>query len=405
MSDESRRTYIRPFSIITARPDDEPLRCLRINRDWLPALQGMVEVWRYPERWLGTLDENRQAREDVSRLLAMLVEAEENCMDCCDDEIFDPKQSRVAADGWNMEVSNDAGNTWFPSPSDPRLGLVLPLPHVPTGDPDIDRCAAANNEIESLQDAVDQFADSQGTIIEIAVAALTILLATIFLSPAALAVLLPFIYLVARAVAQLGGTGYRNIFTEESWAQTRCALFCALDDAGHLSPAGFNQFLTNIQSMVDGGSDPLAAQQNILSMVRTQGYAVTLLNITFGSHNPDGCETCDCEPTCDVSGWTLRADPRGTINSQSSSEIVATGELVPGFGYYLQLKSASSLDCCPLSYETLSGSIGSVAVKACGNTDQDGETGWIFSYPGGYTVNVISFIASAAFQVRIFPTS
>lgn len=290
-----------PLKIIPFRPDETPTVCIEINMHWIPFLIAAVYPSRYPEAWLGTLEENKQARQDVLELIRLFMEAFDCGMssDCCPENLTIIIQHQLAADQSSMEMSIDGGQTWLPDSTDPRA--QIPETPAPVGSVVATKCDAAENIVQGLQEAqviISNTASGEGSLQEIALEVITAILAFLLLPPAGAAILLTVVIGLVRHFLALGKANYDALFTSEHWDIVRCAFFCALDDNGKLSAAGMNGAKIYIYQHMPGDNHPNGAAQNHVDLINFVGLAgLNLIAYTYQSSGAN-CSACECD-TCE----------------------------------------------------------------------------------------------------------
>lgn len=287
-----------PLPIIPYRSDEPPFACLEINEHWLPFLYAAVYPSRYPEAWLGTLEENKQARLDVLALLNQFQKAEDCMTDNCCPEV--PSVTvilhRLSSDGTTLEMSIDNGETWTPDNADPRSQIPVTPPPVPGISNTV--CDAAANIVQGLQEAqtlISNTASGQGTLQEITLNVILAILSFLFLPPAGAALLVVLVAGLVRRFLDMGKENYDALFTEERWDIVRCAFACALQDDGKLSNEGMSEAKNYIYMHIPGDNTPNGAAQNIVDVINFVGLAgLNLCAYTFQSSGAN-CDDCECD--------------------------------------------------------------------------------------------------------------
>ncbi len=329
----------KPFAIVPVRPDDEPTVCVPINTDWIGWLIGMLYPYRYPEHWLGTLEENRQARQDVMTLLDILIDARDCAMaGCCDgsDLIITVLHRVDPSDGSTLQASIDGGTTWVQDPKDPRAQIVIPAPNPSVVSGGKTRCDRAENIVQFLQAWVADTANKTGTVLEIIAGIIATLLALLLLPEGIGGGLALFISAIAQAVKTLGHDAFLGLFTTEIWDAVRCAAYCSMDANGNMSKSQFLQFYQRVANNIPDGSGILGARQNLLFMIASMGYPGALLAAHIGTSDGADCSACDCSCHGDAN-FMLAALPillnevHGTWQSGLGWK---NTELLPGVYYF-----------------------------------------------------------------------
>lgn len=283
--------------------------CLAINVDWIPVLLGLLQPYRYPEHWTGTLEENRDARRKVIDLLAILADATEgNCM-AVKDVRMNGCLLQITTDGSSWITvgdlsgcaipgpkgdKGDKGDQGIPGPPGQCTGLCGPsAPQREPGESGAGvRCGVAINISKYLRnkiieiytdgdDAIDGLAN--GTTVAAAVVAL------FFPAAAVAAGVIGVLINILRAITRLDNLEIGAF--DNAWEERiRCMLFCLLPDSGDLSPEILEQWAAQVR----------ADSQNPFS-----GYAADIIiNVGFDyfqwiawaspAVDAQACQLCDC---------------------------------------------------------------------------------------------------------------
>lgn len=373
-----------PLEPIPYRPADEPLICLKVNRNWLAFLIAVVYPNRYPEAWLGTLEENKQARLDVLELIDLIAQAEDcdNMAECCEDK---QRAYRINPDTGEIEVSYDGGVTYETAPGTIYSNAVEPAP-LAGEDGDVKRCEAANNVVDNLKDVqsgISSKLELTYTLFDFAVTILVEIIAIVLAgitggTLAALVVpLIPKIIEIARSIFGLSSAAYDGLFTEIVWTTVRCIAYCHVGENGKFTAQAWTAVKNDLKQQLGSGSTQAGA--NLAAMVDVWSLVGLNHAAAIGAGTEGNCDDCDCNG-CDLTDWTVSA---GTEISRTSTEIIAeAAEVSPG-DWSVQLTAATdNTCCCNMTYEILSGgvTITVVGYVPCG-LPIEGNIG--FSYAGG----------------------
>jgi len=341
-------TKIRnPFPIIPHRPDDDPKICIEINRSWLPALLGMVQPFRYPEYWLGTLDENKQARADVLKLLDILSEAEKCDMtnNCCVDVTV--ILHRIDPITFQLQISIDGGETWTPDPASPE-NSVIALPPPVTSGVSANKCDAATNGLEKIRDAVEEMSNNLDlglTFAEFILLVIGFILTAAFAAatggagtPAFLA-MLAIISSACTGVYAAGKTAFDNFWDSTAYDQVLCALYCNIGDDGAFTESQFAAFIAQWNSQVGRSIFSLAIRDQLIGIGRRG-----LNNFcASGSAAEADCAGCDCE--CSYSFSVVTGSPLATPYYEGyTSYLSARG--IEGTDYAINIRTPDKDTCC-----------------------------------------------------------
>lgn len=390
----------RPLAIPEAQWNEGPCWCLSVNDEWASHILGLLEMLDQPDTWKGTDEEIDAARNQVKALITCFMESS---MSCCCGQSDIPIQRRVTSDG-QLQISRDGGVTWIQDPQDPRLtGTALPPPV--TSGVSSTKCDAATNAVEHLKDVQAGVSNhlSQGlTAIELAAIVIGLLVALFFSGGFLVVVLIPLIIQIMAAIANLAPEEYDAIFTNDVWDKTLCALYCHIGEDGSFDQAGFDAAVSDLQTKLPGGDSPVGAAANMASFVKVWGLIGLNNACATGNAADADCSSCDCG--CDLSGWGIAVN--GVIDSNDGTEIVAHATL-SGASYYIDLTghptgwdagtNYSAPYCCTIYDQVFdnSSSVSSNSVP-CGM-----NYGNLGVHDQGVNINLIEFISSAPFSVRI----
>lgn len=405
-------TKIRnPFPIIPHRPDDEPKICIEVNRSWLPALLGMVQPYRYPEHWLGTLAENKQARSDVLKLLDILTEAERCDMtnECCIQTIV--IIHRIDPITLQLQISIDGGETWTTDPESPVNKIVAQSPPVPAGI-SATKCDAATNGKQHIEDLILACHDWLGTaesVYELVVGIMTALLVlviayfTLGAAATAAAELAGTIWAAGHAAFDYGIAAFDANWTTEERDKILCALFCHIGDDGTFTNSQYQAFLGDWKSK--------AAVNPAFWLVYNSLTATGLVGLnnlcSYGNAADADCESCPCGCANDFVLWETRGSNFVTGNDENGDYVQAEAVYDEfNFGGYVVAFTSGDMDtCCAavLTQETPEVTSGTWAYSLCGEAIPN--YGQVFPHSGLkpiQDVNTIARNSSTPFTLRIY---
>jgi len=373
-----------PFPIISRRPDDDPKICIEINRSWLPALLGMVQPFRYPEYWLGTLAENKQARADVLKLLDILSEAGECDMtnNCCVNVTV--ILHRIDPITLQLQISIDGGATWTPDPESELNTAIQQPPLVTVGGGD--KCDAASNGKQHIEDIIAGSSENLGTaqtVLDLAIGVASIALGVMIffilgpeVAPITVEIITTaagIIWGAAKAALELGKTGFDSYWTTDERDKILCALYCTIGEDGAFTDSQFAQFISKWKSL----RTPSLAFDLVEKTVYVGG-AIGLTNMcSYGDGAISDCNDCDCSG-CDFSGWEQWVN--GTILEQDADHIVI--EAVFGGGQWNAGVRNPNINtcCCFVVFTPEQGqNISTVGYVPCAATNDD-QSHMLFAY-------------------------
>lgn len=341
--------------------DEQPARCIRISEALIPYLLGMLELTRYEHVFTGSEEDKLRAMivfQDLAKAFAL----EDACIDCEDNDMYRLRQNpenacqlEQSTDGgltWSLafdyllcfqhqatihpdlryneqydfqEVSYDGGQTYLPSPDDPRYKR----PHAPnwTGLLEAPACISSANAVEQVR----QFSDVDD---DQALAQVIALLIDIFAVIITGGLALPIVVLLGQAIVNIGIDQIQASLTVEEYAKLRKNLFC------HASPDGswtLEAFFSIIDQLsVDHAGNALFFFKNVLL-----GMGWTGLNNAGQMRyvTEDNCDDIQCEE------WWYEFDfTVGDFASVGWS--VDLGEYIPGEGYRVQSGGCQNASKC-----------------------------------------------------------
>jgi hypothetical protein len=346
----------QPFGIIPHRPNEEPLICLSVNKYWVAGLLGMLYPYRYPEAWLGTLEENRQARQDVMTILDMLIEAGECDMSDCNCVVTVIIQHRVNPITLQLEISIDNGETWLPDPESYQNTGIQQPPLVTSGSGT--KCDAATNGKVHIEDFIAAASDNlatAGSVFEFAVAVMGVVLGIMLffisggtLSTVAVEIIttaVGLIWGIAQAAFTLGQTAFDDYWTSDERDKILCALYCTIGDDGAFTDQQYANFISKWDSL----ATPSVAY-NMVKQATLAGGKIGLNNIcSYGGAAESDCSDCDCE-VCDLEQWQFIDGEHGmnlvTGHDENGYFVQADSTVAGGVGPYVILQTPTVNDCC-----------------------------------------------------------
>jgi len=379
---------------------DRPLVCPVFSAEYIPYLVGLLEIYAYPDKFIGTEDERQHGVDMMTELRRILMTAQ-NCG--CEDVVtlhrFNPETGRP-------EISTDGGSTWTPDPEDPQNSVPLYPPPVQPGGSRT-KCDAATNAKEHIEDLITGIHDNlsvAATIFDLAVGVAVAILAIVLSvitggvgSPEAIA-LAEAIWGAAAAVFALGITAFDDYWTNELKDRVLCALYCTIGENGQFTDAQFAQFKAKVRE--DLPASP--ALDIVLTTINGVGSRGLSQMASYGAAADSDCSDCDCVG-CDFSTWAIWV-AGGTLVSQDHDHITLTLTDGGDGWFYGSVKSAApSQCCCNVVINPDDGqSFAPIGANPCGSQQVD-ESTLDFSSIGG-THNAFAFKSHDAGNVTITST-
>lgn len=277
----------QPLPIPTARWDEEPLLCLKVNDQWVSHILGVLVAMDQGDTWIGTREEIIDARQQVNEIMLAFMEDCDPMSNCC------PEPNRTRTVDGKYEISYDGGVTWEDgSDFDPRY-TAPQLPSIAGDDSEANKCNAANNVLLQFQDGIETwegFFDTLGTAIEFAAAVAAAIAAFIF-APASVPIIVTIIIALFSAIWNGGKEAYVAAFTSTVWDDLLCILYCHAENDGTYTEADVDAILADIASHF---ADNVTAKNAFTGLMR--GVRAPGLNqmAKTGSGGSGDCATCDC---------------------------------------------------------------------------------------------------------------
>jgi len=372
------------------QPDENICICVPVPKDWrhIQAFLGQIMQLGYWYSWERDSAHTGKLAAEVWREIYECISDEVNCAmttgcGCGGDR--QPTRTRINPETGAYEVSYDDGATWEADPgADPReSGLRWP-PN--PGDPgDEKKCAAANSIIGFLEETQQGELAQLEASADIAdmVAALIGVAAAIGLAFGAVpGAILGLFALVVNQFGHMIAGDFESQFSETTWDDLLCILYCQMDEDGGFNNAGWIQIKADVKSWGTYAGFWLENHINLFGVVG-------LTNA--GRANYPGSRECDC-PCNDCSSLENWDVIFGTILEQSPG-FLRIQSVDNGSGQHAcRLANYSTGGCCAVTYEVVSGVATNQAYYPCGS-----ETP-IFSVPPAetcmYDVNVNNIFLS-----------
>lgn len=286
------------LDIIPLRSDEPPFVCIQINENWLPALYAMIYPFRYPERWLGTLDENRQARLDVLAILNQIMlstDCGEIMAECCTIPVITQRLDPVTG---QLQQSTDGGVTWQKSNNAPETHFIQLAPPIPAGVSGT-KCDAASNGLQHVEDwvlGVHTTFDNVGNVVEF-IAAVILIIAGLLIFYLTGGVILAAeveslqgLVAFLRKVWDAGQSQWDSYWTSEEYDKILCALYCFIGEDGAFTDEGY---LLAVGRMYD--TLPASAQKLLfIAWMQQIGRAGLNQLCAYGNSADADCSSCDC---------------------------------------------------------------------------------------------------------------
>lgn len=384
----------KPTPIPSARWDEEPLYCLKVNDQWISHILGVLTALDQPDTWVGTSEQISDARQQVNQIMVAFMEQCDDMSNCCPE----PNRTRYTIDG-HYEISYDGGTTWQSGDDfDPRVTSPT-LPPIPGDDGNAKKCDAANSVLVQIKDKVETwqgYLSTAGTLVEFATAAVG-LLAVLLFAPAAVPFLLGVCLTLLKTLWDAGEEEYALAFTDSVYNDLLCILYCHARSDGTYDDAAISAILSDCASHFD----PIA-RDAFSAAFKGWGAVGTTNAATIGGGGLD-CDDCGpCSDAC-AQQWVEKLDEGyfyGHITEQTDEYVIITCD-VPNINgsYYGNIwTNSTTLGCytTEANIEILSGSGVGYSWR-----DNPGSGGLVSGIFGGRCINWIQPQSAAPFVIKI----
>jgi len=303
-------------------------------------------------------------------------------MSCCPE----PTNERFNADG-TKEVSYDNGATWVTDHSlDDRYSGTI-APPLEGEDGAEKRCVAATSAQEFIKaNLIDSLSEGM-TYAELTSAGVA-LIAVLGVTGVGL-----LIGAFVAAIFLAGVAAVQAAFTSEVWTDFKCILYCAMEDDGSFTEAGWEQVKSKILSTFTG---------TVSAILYNWANAAGLVGLTNAARShfavTGDCSACACEDCSNLDNWEIIY---GTLLEQSPGYMRIASAYVSGSNVSVRIANYNNVpdECCQVTYNIISGVVQNQAYYPCGSTDP------VFSVPPAdtcmYDVGLTN-IFTVAFEVEFF---
>lgn len=300
---------------------DNPV-CVSFACEFIPYLLGLLEIYRWPDRFQGTPAEQEYSAglfRDLMEVLAMAC--------CCDgsSSVTLVIEHRFSIYG-EMQISIDGGETWQQDPEDPRIPVPALPPYVNETN-SFTKCDAASNALDNLKDVQADCANKLQTgltAIDLALALIVAIAGAVLFAPAGIPALVGIIYALASAIKDMTIEAYNALFTEDIWNKTVCAIYCHIGDNGQFNQAQFDQLLVHLNNILPGRDNPLDVSANMRSFFRVWGLKGLNNACAIGAQATADCSDCDC-PECEQLWDFLITGDYPEVTIIAGTEVIGQG--------------------------------------------------------------------------------
>lgn len=383
--------------------------CVSFACEFIPYLLGLLEIYRWPDRFTGTPEEQEHSAGLFRELMEVLA------MACCGDGTSNVTLvilHRINEETGRPEISIDGGSVWTPDPADPAATVYQYPPPVTSGVL-ADKCDAATNGQEHLKSHIQEVSSNLAAgltiaqfiiaIVELIIAAAIMVITGGAASPAFLA-LCAMLYGSLVGIYNLGQAAFNAYWTEENYDIILCALYCTIGDNGSFTGSEYRDFLNKLRADLPGG----IVRNWFIDEIKAMG-APGLNNFCAYGNAPIGdCAACDC--SC-VSNFVLWYD-KGTnlvTGSDENGDYIQADSVFDGanFGGHVVCFTTNDPDQCCIVGGASSGvpsnGSGTWFYDACGETIT--PLGSIFPHQGLIPtglVNTVGHNGTMPFTLKLY---
>lgn len=306
MPKRNRAEYLKRGYLIpeTIQPETNISVCVPIPNDpnHIRAFLGQVDMLGYWWTWEREQTKSGTLAASVWRTVAEIIRSridnQEDCgmvQSCCVDTTV--VLHRVNPETGKLEISTDGGTIWTTDPRD--IGsTAIQLPPAVTSGAATDKCNAAANATNSVKQWVDEIT-AQKTLgvnltdflIAVALAVLAVFLELETVG-AATALIIPIVLATAKLAFQMTTAEWSDYWTTTVYDDITCVFFCAMEDDGSITVAGYSEILFELADKLPSGDQKSA----LFDMLKARGIVGVNNMASIGTGTAD-CSGCECQ-TC-----------------------------------------------------------------------------------------------------------
>jgi len=347
---------IKPFPSLTIdNVCSAPLVCPVFSEEFIPYLIGLLDIYQFTDKFLGT-DDERQHSVDLFTDLRTILMTSQNC--CCGSgSLTLIVEHRITIDG-RVEISIDGGSTWTSDPND----IIHNIPSYPapvTAGVSANKCDAASNGHQHALDMIAEISagfDSTDTLLDFIklVADIIVDLLLIYFGAGAgigvIDTLIEVLFGAVKDVYDAHKTAWDTYWTSDETDKILCALYCNIGDDGTFTESSYSAVLSKLKT------DLTPSPQADLFIQTFKAIGLSGLNkwCSYGTSSEADCSSCDCG--CDVPAW-IEFGTGGHVNCVYTIDAVLSGS---NYIAYIRFSNPSAPDntmCGTVAWEMVSGSV------------------------------------------------
>lgn len=389
--------YLLPGVI---NPDENICVCVPVPKDWghIRAFLGQLTALAKWQTWEkdGTTSASDAARRwfEITECVAKEIDCiMSNDCGCSSDEEL--QSGRINEDGFYEQYNPDTGQWEVNTAVDPRFNGII-YPPMEGADGSTKKCKAANSLVTTVKAEQERqlaLLVAGATFAELVAGITQFLVGIAVITGGTTAILAVITTIVAAFVAGILSSDFEAAFTEETWDEFLCLVFCSIEDDGSFTHEGYRELMA--KSLLNIGGTAGGWLQKLVISMGTVGLTNAARSGRAGTRSCDGCACADCS---NLDNWQVIY---GTILETSpgymrlSSTDAGSGNQAVRLANYTDPPN----ECCAVTYNIISGTATNQAYYPCGSPDP------VFSVPPADTcmwdINVTN-VFSAPMEIEFF---
>ena len=359
------------------------------------AFLGQLDELGYWWNWERDPDKKGREAATVWRNIVQCIRGDLDMSGCgCSDD--KPTNTRINPETGLYEVSYDGGITWEPAPQDDPRSSGTIFPPLPGDTGSALRCEGSNSVVgflQSIQSQEHEGLEANASVADLITGLIGALSGIGFIFafvPAAIVALLAF---VVNKFAHMIAEDFEAEFTETTWDELLCVIYCAISADGSFTEAAWQIVKQKVIDDIGGYAGYwLSDHINLIGTVGLTNAA------RAGYPGTRDCESCTDCPSCTSEAQIVI----GSLVSRTETEIVIQAALTTYnsiFAYWVVYGDWETGTCCLICDNLYDPGISSGGWSDCEGVSHDGTS------PNGELVGQIRAYSTAGdFQatIRIF---
>lgn len=296
-----KRGYILPENLTP----EKTCICIEIPCDKYHALAFLGQIEELGYWWAWERDEDKRGTQAAQIWRQIATDARDEIgrtgifnMGCgCGSDSTRIVRQYIGSDGrWHVVYVDDTDE--IRDDLDPRISNPT-LPPLPGDDGDVKKCVAANSIVTAFQEMQQDEYEALLAGTNLAQALYNIIVAFVGLAIAAPPLLIPgiialIITAVVNVIADMLPEDFDDQFTETTWQDLLCILYCEMDTAASFTEEQWQTVISRVETEI-GGFAGLTWLSDLLNLIGPVGLTNAARTGYGGSRD---CGLCDCETTC-----------------------------------------------------------------------------------------------------------